>query len=76
MSIIIIIKLVIHVLFPKLDIGAKYEKMTNEIQYSERYTNETRKNIHTETEVFRAEATAPLHYETKRRGPRLLEKPT
>lgn len=50
------------------------KKLTNKIQYSERYTNETRKNIHTETEVFRGEATAPLHYETEEERSKVIRK--
>lgn len=64
MLFVTIISLLIHVLSLTkwFDNSAKYEKLTDKIQYLERSINEMKNNIHTKTEEFRTESDTPLHY--------------
>lgn len=48
--------------------------MTDKIQFLERLTNETKKNIHLQTKKFRAEVTTPLHFETEEEQPNVFRK--
>ena len=50
-------------------------KLTDKIQSLGRPTDETKKNIHTQTEEFRAEATTPLQYKTEEERPKVTRKP-
>lgn len=58
------------------DIGAKYEKLLDKMQSLERSTNQTKKNIHTQTEELRAGLTAPLHFRTKEEWSTAIRKST
>lgn len=50
------------------------KKLTDKIQSLERSTNETKTNIHTQTEEFRTEPTT-LNYETEEEQPKAIRKP-
>lgn len=56
---IIMISLVIFILSLKscLVLVPNMKRMTDKTQFLERITNETKKNIHLQTKIFRAEAT-------------------